>query len=269
MTIILWIALGLLALASMLPNSGNLRFLSGGLGWISLSIYWFQQPQAYIGIQDYFNAFLVVIAALASILIAWITFRSKNGQEREQRDIFSLARAAAAGGLIYFMFAEVNTLNTGIISMVTDQAIWLIQKIGFPVVKVAWNELAINGMVVEIILACTAIESIALFMGVISSADGAPLLRKSRAFLVSVPVIYILNIQRVSFTASAYGFAWFGTAEESFHIAEHFITKIGSMLALLLISYVVLKMLPEVSDMIEGVLKMMKIELHRFTSRQH
>jgi len=39
---------------------------------------------------------------------------------------------------------------------------------------------AINGLDVEIILACTAIESIALFSGIISSASGATPEGKSR-----------------------------------------------------------------------------------------
>ncbi len=179
----------------------------------------------------------------------------------------SLSRAASVGGLVYFMFAEVELLNTWIISTVTDQAIWVSGKFGFPVAQTAWNELAVNGLAVEIILACTAIESIALFSGIISSATGATTARKFQVFMISVPVIYILNIIRVSFTASAYGLSWFGTPDESFHISEHFITKAGSLLALMLISYTVLKMLPEVADMIDGVLKMMKSEFHRLIQR--
>jgi len=72
----------------------------------------------------------------------------------------------------------------------------------------------------------------------------------------------MLNIIRVSFTASAYGLSWFGTPQESFHISEHFITKAGSLIALLLISYIVLKMLPEVADMIGDIFKTMRTEFH-------
>ncbi|VVB92155.1 Transmembrane exosortase (Exosortase_EpsH) [uncultured archaeon] len=263
----LWIALGLLSIASALPKAYNSRFIFGGLGWIFLSVYWFLQPEAYIGIQDYFNAFLVIIAAIVSIFIAKMTLRARNGNEGGQRDILiSLSRAASVGGLIYFLFAEIEPLNTAIISIVTNQAIWITETFGFPVVQVAWNQLAVNGMLVEIILACTAIESIALFTGIISAA-GAPAAQKLRAFMISVPVIYVLNLLRVFFTASAYGFGWFGTPDESFHISEHFITKAGSILALMLISYMVLKLLPEVSDMIDGIVKMMKLEFRKLSMR--
>ena len=269
MAAILWIALGLLVIASALPKSCNSRTVFGGFGWIFFSIYWSLQPGTYIGIQDYLNAFLVIAAAAMSLFIAYIILRSGNKKEGGYEVFMSLSRAASVGGLLYFLFAEVGYLNTAIISTVTEQAGWVAGKFGMPVIRVAWNQLAVNGLAVEIILACTAIESIALFSGIISSADGAPAKRKFRAFMVSVPVIYILNLQRVVFTASAYGFGWFGTPDESFHISEHIITKAGSLLALFLVSYMVLKILPEVLDMIDGVLKIMSIEFHRLTEHEN
>ncbi len=268
MTLVLWIALTLLAVASVVPKAYNSRFIFGGLGWLFLSIYWSLQLGDYIELKDYVNIILVIAATVTSLFIANITFQAKDNNDKGGYEVFiSLSRAASIGGLIYFLFAEVAFLNTWIISTVTGQGIWLIGKFDFPVTNVAWNQLAVNGMVVEIILACTAIESIALFLGIISSATDATLARRVQAFMISVPVIYLLNIIRVSFTASAYGLSWFGTPDESFHISEHFITKAGSLLALMLISYIVLKLLPEVADMIEGILKIMRTEFHRLILR--
>ncbi len=268
MTTILWISLILLAGASILPKAYNFRFIIGGAGWIFLSIYWSLQPETYLQIQDYVNVFLIIAAAVASFFIAYIMLRSWNKKESGYEAFISLSRAASVGGILYFLFAEIGFLNTGIISTVTDQAIWVTGKFGVPVAQVAWNKLAVNGNPVQIILACTAIESIALFSGIISSATGAPAERKLRAFMISVPVIYILNLQRLAFTASAYGFGWFGTPAESFHISEHIVTKAGSLAALFLISYMVLKTLPEVSDMLEGIMKMMWIEFRRLMVSQ-
>ncbi|MDL5503007.1 MAG: archaeosortase A, partial [Candidatus Methanoperedens sp.] len=220
-------------MASFLPKSFNSRFIFGGSGWIFLSIYWSGQLGGYIDLKDYVNIIMVIAATAASLFIAHITFQAKDNIDKSGYEVFiSLSRAASVSGLIYFIFAEVGFLNTWIISAVTGQGIWLVGKFGFPVAQTAWNEIAVNGLAVEIILACTAIESIALFFGIISSAAGATTERKLQAFMISVPVIYILNIIRVSFTASAYGLSWFGTPDESFHISEHFITKAGSLLAL-------------------------------------
>jgi archaeosortase A (PGF-CTERM-specific) len=265
MTLTLWISLGFLAVASMLPKAYNSRFLFGSLGWVFLALYWFLQPPSYIELQDYFNAFLVIAAAILSLFIAYIMLQARSKKEGDYEMLISLSRAASVSGLIYFLFTDVELFNSGIISLVTNQTIWVAEELGYPVVQVAWNKLAVNGLAVEIILACTAIESIALFTGIISSAIGAPFVQKCRAFIISVPVIYALNLLRVSFTASAYGFGWFGTPDESFHISEHFITKAGSLLALLLISYAVLKILPEVSDMIDGIFKMMTTEFRKLT----
>ncbi|MCX9084062.1 MAG: archaeosortase A [Candidatus Methanoperedens sp.] len=268
MIVTLWIALGLLVIASFLPKSFNSRYIFGGSGWIFLSIHWSLQLGDYFDLRDYVNIILVIAATIASFFIAYITFRAKDNNDNGSYEVFmSLSRAASVGGLIYLSFAEIGILNTWIISTVTGQGIWLIEKVGFPVVQVAWNQLAVNGLDVEIILACTAIESIALFSGIISSATGATNARKLQAFIISVPIVYMLNIIRVSFTASAYGLSWFGTPQESFHISEHFITKAGSLIALMLISYVVLKMLPEVADMIGGIYKMMRKEFHRLILR--
>ena len=101
----------------------------------------------------------------------------------------------------------------------------------------------------------------------ISSATNAVLRQKIKAFIISVPVIYVLNLLRTSLTASAYGLAWFGTPDESFHITEHFLAKIGSLVALFVISYMILKMLPETMDMIDGIMKMLRTEFRRMAVR--
>ena len=58
------------------------------------------------------------------------------------------------------------------------------------------------------------------------------------------------------FVVDAYGMTWFGDPETSFYIAHTVIAKIGSLLALFMIAYAVLKILPEIIDMIDGVLNL-------------
>ncbi|VVB88760.1 Uncharacterised protein [uncultured archaeon] len=169
--------------------------------------------------------------------------------------LFMATTAAAIGGISYFIFSEVQSMNTWIISTVTDQTIWLGSVFGVIVTRLDWNIVAVNGYKVEIILACTAIESIALFIGVIACAN-ASFKRQAEAFLVSVPVIYGLNLIRNVFIVDAYGMTWFGNPDMSFYIAHTVIAKIGSLIALFLIAYAVLKILPEIIDMIDGILIM-------------
>ena len=66
----------------------------------------------------------------------------------------------------------------------------------------AGNIVTLNGLKVEIILACTAIQSMALFVGVVGCIR-APADRLFKAFMVSVPVIYVLNVVRNTFVISS------------------------------------------------------------------
>ena len=94
-------------------------------------------------------------------------------------------------------------MNLWIITTVTDQTVWLGSILGITISRLDWNLIAVNGYKVEIILACTAIESIALFVGIITSVN-APFKKLASAFIISVPVIYGLNLVRNVFVVDAY-----------------------------------------------------------------
>ncbi|MDQ1275411.1 MAG: archaeosortase, partial [Euryarchaeota archaeon] len=82
--------------------------------------------------------------------------------------------------------------------------------------------------------------SIALLMGFIGAVR-APYNLLATAFIVSVPVIYVLNLIRNIFVVVACGEQWFGA--DSFMIAHNYISKAGSGIALFATSYLVLRRL--------------------------
>ncbi len=125
-----------------------------------------------------------------------------------------------------------------------------------PAELVDWNRIELNKYTVQIILACTAIESIAIFMGLIFCVR-ASAKRTMIAFIASIPVIYMLNLIRNVFVIVAYGYQWFG--EDSFQIAHHQIAKIGSLIALFVIAYVVMWALPELLDALERLDKLLRV----------
>ncbi|MDD3246653.1 MAG: archaeosortase A [Methanosarcina sp.] len=282
---VLWLAVGLMIASSVIPRTLRVHKLIGGIGWGVFSIHWGYQPLHYVEILDYANAVLTFVFALFCLLVAYIMFREyregpriiKNNREmihsevstqieKDSLDITSmLTSASSLGALVYFPFANFSSLNTWIIGNVTSQVVWVLQYFEIPAYLKAWNMISLNGYTVEIILACTAIESIALFMGLIAAAR-APLNRLIMAFIVSVPVIYVLNLIRDIFVVVAYGEQWFGA--DSFIIAHNYIAKAGSGIALFIISYAVLKILPELLGMIDGLWAILSEELkyllHRF-----
>ncbi len=266
---LLWLAVGLMVTSSVIPRTLRVRKLVGGIGWGVFSIHWSYQPLHYLKIMDYANVLLTIVVALFCLLVAYImlleyrkgpikirnnreVLHSTSAQgEADSLDVTSmLTSASALGALVYFPFANIDSLNTWIIGGVTSQVFWVLQYFDVPAYMKAWNMITLNGYTVEIILACTAIESIALFMGLIGAVR-APLSRLAMAFIVSVPVIYILNLIRDIFVVVAYGEQWFGA--DSFIIAHNYIAKAGSGIALFIISYVVLQILPELFEMIDGL----------------
>lgn len=236
---ILWISLFLL-LASAL--SGKNRLASPG--WALFGIYWVSQPAHYIAIEDYFNAALAFAAGLFCFYLAWIILT--KGYKSQACTWASYA--AAICGIIYFPFAEIEVLQDWLIGFTTLITAKTLNAFSVPVVMESWNTLILNGRTVEIILACTAIESIALFAGVIISVQ-APPGRRAAALLASTLAIYVLNVVRNSFVLMAYGWDWFGS--DSFHVAHNIIAKAGSTVALLAIAYLVFALLPELLAVID------------------
>jgi archaeosortase A (PGF-CTERM-specific) len=236
---LLWISL-LLLLASALTGSSRLAVP----GWALFAFFWLGKIEHYAEIEDYFNVALFLAAGLLSFYMAWIVM--KRGFS--SKACFWASYAAAACGIIYFPFAEIPSLQAGLIGFTTLVTAKTLQILSVPVIMESWNIMSLNGRSVQIILACTAIESIALFAGVILSVE-APPGRKLAALAASTFSIYLLNIVRNGFVLMAYGWSWFG--EGSFDIAHNIIAKMGSTLALLVISYLVFMLLPELLSIID------------------
>jgi archaeosortase A (PGF-CTERM-specific) len=238
----LWIGL-LLLLASALTGKSSWA----GAGWAFFGAYWASQPGHYMEIEDFFNAFLAIGAAAFCFYLSWIMFSNRGSQASSWAGY-----AAAVCGLVYFPFAEVGVLNSWLIGLTTQVTVMFLKMFSVPVLMSSWNTMVLNGSSVEIVLACTAIESIALFAGIIISVN-APLGRRFFALAVSTLAIYILNVFRNAFVLVAYGEQWFGSGSESFFVAHNVIAKIGSTVALLILAYFVLSVLPELLKLIDDL----------------
>jgi len=231
---------------------------------------------------------LTLVVAFICIIIAHLMFGTyldsrkgiqNDNPDNRQKTLTTVTTITAVVCLFYFPFAEIESMNHYLISTVTSQTFWLAQIAGFPVERFDWNMIMLEESLVEIILACTAIESIALFFGIILGIK-AERKRIFMALMASIPVIYILNLIRNAFVIGAYAYNWFGTGpmtvnvnileyeyeyvlhgSASFYLGHHIIAKAGSGIALFFIAYIVLKLLPELLDLIDNLWQLIREDL--------
>ena len=249
MQALLWIALILFIAATVAPR--KTAYPLGAVGWVFFALHWAYQPTYYLVIGDYFNVLLCLLVAVFCGYIAFIMWRKADDLT------LLITKAAAVGGILYFSFAEFSYLNHVLIASVASQTALILHACGVPAVRADWNVLTLYNYPVEIILGCTGIESIALFLGAIACVP-APLRRKIAAFFITIPTIYVLNIARNAFVLTATGEGWFGSPEGSFYMSHAVIAKFGSIAALVFLSFMLFKMLPELLDMITNVYDLLK-----------
>lgn len=243
---LVWVGLALL-LAWMRWN----RPVLGMLGWLALAGFWcYKLPGFLLISQDAFNALL---SLLGIWICSWMGLGILMGN-RDPKLIRGFTKPVALVIAIYFPFAQLAPLNQWLIGITTLLSCWMI---GPQAQMLAWNELLIRGMDVEIILPCTAIESIALFGGFILGVN-APGNRKLYGLLCSVPVIYGLNLIRNWYVILAYGYSWYGDPLTSFYLAHHVISKMGSLVALIGIAYLVFRLLPELLELIQALISQLR-----------
>jgi phosphatidylserine decarboxylase len=180
-----------------------------------------------------------------------------------------------AGG-IYFFVERVPLLAGWLIHLVAEQSIWLLDIFGIEntLGSIDYGEgsriyrsgseheevrVSIEGdswkdplaPSVNIVLACTALQSMIIFVGGVICTK-APLHRRFNAFLVTVPPIYILNLVRnAAVIWLTYEHVW---GVDTFFWAHAVYAKIGSLLALVVLAIAVFHFLPEMQDSILGVI---------------
>ncbi|MEM0350154.1 MAG: archaeosortase A [Archaeoglobaceae archaeon] len=211
----------------------------GAFCWFIFAIASFLKGLEFVNL-DNFNAALFILASIFFILLG------KAAYSLNSRTLIEVTSFSAFACAMYLPFVFFEPLNAAIIEKTANLTSRLGNLLGFPVTSNG-KILELGESYVEIILPCTAIESISLFTGATLGIK-ADFSRKLKAFLISVPIIYFLNLLRNLFVLLSYTYSWFG--EESFYIAHHVISKILAMIALLLISYAVFRILPELAELI-------------------
>ena len=262
---IIWFSIVLMVACLLIRKENKITEVVCGAAWLLFGIYWATLIPFYIEKPDYTNVVLIVALVLFCVLLAFFAARAfkspirrENPKHKESVELdkkvntfFNLTKLVAVVCIVYMPFKLIAPLNQMIIGSVAAQTVYLLNVLGYEAVQLTYDQIAYNGIFVSVILACTAIESIAFFTGLVLVAQESSSKRKMTVFLIAVPAIYILNLVRNIFVVASYGDMWFGP--NSFEIGHHYIAKAGSGIVLIVLAYFTLKMLPELMDMILDV----------------
>lgn len=240
----LYLGLILLAVGSMvhLRKQGALLRIAG---WIVFSFYWATQPLTlyYSEQEDLVNLFICIIGIFVLFYFAyreWWSIRTK----RYEKSLQWIAGASAISGLIYFIIEQTSVAPL-IINSVAWQSGMLLSFFTGPV-NINPPYLSYLSAHIRIIFACTAIQSMVIFVGMIIPLPNVSWNRKIKGLLVTILPVYVLNLIRnagITYLVGIYG-------DEFFSIAHNYIGKGGSLVALIILLLILTKILPEVFDYI-------------------
>jgi archaeosortase A (PGF-CTERM-specific) len=225
------------------------------LGWGLFSFFWATMPSFLYFSEggDVFNAAVCIIGVYVLLYIAYHEWLSIIRNEQVSC-LNWIAGGTFLAGIIYF------TIENGIVPGLKE---WLIENVAaqtsdvlhlFGVDASRTSDLIIyNNIPITIIFACTAIQSMVLFVGMIGALPRVRLKRKTLGLLVTVVPIYFLNLIR-----NAGVVYMVGSGMTSFEMAHNVIGKTGSLLALIVLLFITFKIVPELYDEIIGIIDLPK-----------
>ena len=168
------------------------------LGWGLFSFFWATMPSFLYFSEggDVFNAAVCIIGVYVRLYVAYHEWLSIVKNEHASC-LNWIAGGTFLAGIIYF------TIENGIVPGLKE---WLIENVAaqtsdvlhlFGVDASRTSDLIIyNNIPITIIFACTAIQSMVLFVGMIGALPRVRLKRKTLGLLVTVVPIYFLNLIR-------------------------------------------------------------------------
>jgi archaeosortase A (PGF-CTERM-specific) len=245
------------------------------LAWVVFAAFWLALVPHFAFVQkSIIEGVLSLLAVPTSLYGGLLLFRGRES-------LFTLSRGVAVMGLLYLPLESLVFLNRPLIEMVTQQTAALLSLLGYELrITSIGNQLSYRNTLTlagapgtpprstEVVLACTGLGSITIFAGLVAAVK-APLRRKLQALALVVPIIYVLNIIRVAFIAAAYGHQWFdvepivspvlflfGSTDPgmvSYFVADRILAQSLSVVALLGLLWLVVRVLPEVFDVLEDV----------------
>ena len=191
------------------------KHLFRAAGWFAFGLYWFSLFPGYALQDDVLNALGAAAALPIFIFLAYHEVLSYRWRE-EYEPLRFLCVAAFLASTIYFVFDRFIPLTVAYMDVVADHTVGMLSLLGqtytvgpadlagnFGVYRSNPAEITVplldpargNAPVVDIVLACTAIQAFAVAAALIFSTRDPPR-RKVIATAVIFPATYLLNLVR-------------------------------------------------------------------------
>ncbi|WP_255170234.1 archaeosortase A [Natrononativus amylolyticus] len=271
-----WVAIGTFALAFVFQwrgGSDTARHVAA-VAWVLFGVFWVTMVPYYYG--EARSPLQTILALAALPLCLYTGYLLARGRE----SLLLLSKAVAIMGLIYLPAETIPFVRQWLIETTAAQTHWGMERLGHSPGLSEGPEYGymsrfdfdpdetVTGRTTYIIMACTGIGSMAIFGG-LTAAVKAPFRRKATAFALAIGVIWILNFFRNVFIGLASPWGWFQyepliyvatewmgapANQTSFLVAHNFIAQFLSIFALVGITYLVIRILPEVLAVLEDVL---------------
>ncbi len=278
-----WVAVLLFTAGVLLERYDNrvARSLTTA-GWAVFALFWLWLfPYFAFVHQSYIEGFLTLAAVPGCLYVGWLLWQGRES-------LFVLTRSVAVMGLLYLPFETIPAMTIGGVHVpaparvftetVAGQTAFLIHLLGYHPQRIvgpvsgyysAFLFTTPSGyhLTSELVLACTGIGSMVIFTGLITAVR-AQLRRKLRALAIAIPIIYALNLARTTFIAVVFGNQYlqvfvkqvmflFGSNDPyrvSFLLADRVISQSLAVIALVGVTYLVVREVPELLNVIEDML---------------
>lgn len=254
-TVFAWISL--LLLGSSLLDTEYWHDLRS-FGWITMSTaVVLLGPHFWIHQQSVIQSVLSVLGGFGGLYLSYLI---ANGEmELRQTTILS-----TVSSFLLLAVYTIQPIQWTLIEIVADNTQSVLQLLGYTValenstggIKIIFVDQTPQ-LFTKLVVACTGIGSIALFVGLASAIDKISLQLRILIAIMATTVIYLLNIVRNVFIAAAYGQQWFHIAPEyvgiifgrsdewvSFYIADKVLAQTGAVIVLVGLAVMILKYLP-------------------------
>ncbi len=255
------------------------------IGWISICTYFFLDTPHYIELAD--PVLILMSGATLPIGIAlgvWEYNSQKAG--KEEPALYWLKGAVFWSALPYLAISWIPYLSVALVWFTAIQAVLFLKMTGIADLQVGpahveyydgsttlFSEFTGNPWLhleplgeggffipieyadgsptgVSIILACSALQSMIVFVGALVALQKSPWKLRIRGLIITLPLIHILNVFRnagIIYLDMTYrDWQWLGIG--MFDFAHSYAAKVGSLFAMFLMAIVLFEILPELHN---------------------